>query len=187
MEPAARHRAEAAAFGAVVDRVEAWDAPTPVADWRAIDVVDHLVTWSTGFLAAGGIDLPPGPTVDGDPVAAWHAHAAAIQAVLDDPTRAEATFTHPMAGTHRLADAIDRFYTTDVLMHRWDLAAAAGVAHALDPDTCADLLDGMAQMEDLLRSSGQYGPAVPVADDANPVDRLMAFIGRDPSWQPPPT
>ena len=107
--------------------------------------------------------------------------------MLDDPTRAEATFTHPMAGTHRLADAIDRFYTTDVLMHRWDLAAAVGVAHALDPDTCADLLDGMAQMEDLLRSSGQYGPAVPVADDANPVDRLMAFIGRDPSWQPPPT
>ncbi|NED64625.1 TIGR03086 family protein, partial [Streptomyces sp. SID10244] len=30
-----------------------------------------------------------------------------------------------------------------------------------------------------------YGPAVPVADDADPVARLVGFIGRDPEWSPP--
>ena len=37
----------------------------------------------------------------------------------------------------------------------------------------------------MLRSSGQYGAPVPVADDAPVVDRLMGFIGRDPAWAPP--
>jgi len=46
----------------------------------------------------------------------------------------------------------------------------------------AQMLAGMAEIEDLLRSSGQYGPPVAVADDADPVARLMGFIGRDPAW-----
>jgi hypothetical protein len=36
----------------------------------------------------------------------------------------------------------------------------------------------------MLRDSGQYGPAVPVPDDAPVADRLMGFVGRDPAWQP---
>ncbi len=40
-------------------------------------------------------------------------------------------------------------------------------------------------LEQLLRDSGEFGPAVPVADDASAQDKLIAFIGRDPAWQPP--
>ena len=43
----------------------------------------------------------------------------------------------------------------------------------------------MEPMDDVLRASGQYGPRMPVADDADPVSRLMAFVGRDPAWVPP--
>lgn len=32
----------------------------------------------------------------------------------------------------------------------------------------------------MLRDSGRFGPAVPVALDASAQDKLMAFIGRDP-------
>jgi hypothetical protein len=39
-------------------------------------------------------------------------------------------------------------------------------------------------MEQLLRDSGQFGPAVPVAHGASAQDKLMAFIGRDPAWRP---
>ena len=46
--------------------------------------------------------------------------------------------------------------------------------------TCADLLAGMEPIEELLRSSGQYGPRVPVPDDADVQTRLLGFIGRDP-------
>ena len=54
----------------------------------------------------------------------------------------------------------------------------------LDPGLCAELLEGMLPLDELLRASGQYGPRVPVPDDARPQDRLMAFIGRDPGWRP---
>ena len=46
------------------------------------------------------------------------------------------------------------------------------------------MLSGMERVEDAMRGSGQYGPAVPVPDDADAQTRLIAFIGRDPAWWP---
>ncbi|KQY56353.1 MULTISPECIES: maleylpyruvate isomerase family mycothiol-dependent enzyme [unclassified Nocardioides] len=178
-----RHREVAGAFAARVATTPDWEAPAPVAGWTARDVVAHLVEWFPGFLGGGGITLPAGPAVADDPVAAWQHHADAVQHLIE--TRGEESFTHPIAGTHRLADAADRFYTADVFMHTWDLSTATGQEHGLDVDFAATLLEGMAPIEELLRSSGQYGAAVPVADDAPVVDRLMGFIGRDPAWAPP--
>ena len=40
----------------------------------------------------------------------------------------------------------------------------------------------MEPFEELMRSSGQYGPRVAVPDDAPAQDRLLGFIGRDPQW-----
>jgi hypothetical protein len=31
-----------------------------------------------------------------------------------------------------------------------------------------------------------FGPEVPVAADAAPIDKLVAFSGRDPQWTAPP-
>ena len=39
-------------------------------------------------------------------------------------------------------------------------------------------------MEEVLRSSGQFGVRVPVPDDADAQTRLLGFIGRDPDWKP---
>jgi uncharacterized protein (TIGR03086 family) len=179
-EPSERHRAIAAAFTAVVSSVADWDAPTPVAEWNAIDVVGHLVEWPVGFLAAGGIALAP---TSGDPAARWGQHAAAIQALLDGPDR-DTPFTHPQAGSFPLAVAIDMFYTSDVFMHAWDLARSSGQGDPLDADEAARLLEGMLPIDAVLRQSGQYGPRIAVADDASSQDQLMAFIGRDPAWRP---
>jgi hypothetical protein len=55
----------------------------------------------------------------------------------------------------------------------------------LDPEFATRLLDGMSQMEDVLRGSGQYGTVVSVAADADPVTRLAGFIGRDSDWRRP--
>ena len=181
LTPADRHRTIAAGFTEHAAVVQDWAAPTPVTDWTARDIVAHLVGWFTEFLSAGGVALPAGPAVTDDPLAAWTAHAAAVQALLDSDA-ADGDFSHPMAGTHRLADAIDRFYTADVYMHTWDLATANGRKSGLDPEFATHMLTGMVGIEDLLRSSGQYGPPVAVADDADPVTRLVGFIGRDPAW-----
>lgn len=181
--PADRHRAVAGGFGALVDGVTDWAAPSPVPTWTARDVVAHLVEWLPGFLAGGGVTLATGPSVADDPVVAWRHRTALIQDLLDGP-EGRTDFTHPMLGTLPLADALDRFYTADVFMHTWDLGRASGQEVALDEEFCATLLAGMAPIEDVLRSSGQYGPAVDVPTDAPIADRLMGFIGRDPDWTP---
>ncbi|GED97079.1 TIGR03086 family metal-binding protein [Gordonia crocea] len=182
-QPAQRHRAVAREFSDRVAGVADWAAPAPVDGWTARDVVGHLVEWFPGFLAAGGVQLSPGPAVADDPAGAWNHHTEQVQGLLDGPD-ATSEFSHPMAGSMPLAAAIDNFYTADVFMHTWDLARASGQNVALDEEFCATLLEGMAQMEEVLRSSGQYGPAVPVSDDAPVQDRLVAFIGRDPHWSP---
>jgi len=80
--------------------------------------------------------------------------------------------------------AIDQFYTADVFMHTWDLARATGQDDRLDPGFCAQLLARIEQIEEVIRSSGQYGARVEVPDDADPQTRLLGFIGRDPFWTP---
>jgi uncharacterized protein (TIGR03086 family) len=181
--PAERHRGVAGGFATIVDRITDWDAPSPVEPWSASDVVAHLVDWSTGFLAGGEVDLPAADQGASDPADRWRSHQHAIQALLDDAATAATTFGHPMVGTHRLDVAIDMFYTADVFMHTWDLAEAAGADHQLDTAFAEHLLEGMRPIENALRSSGHYGPAVPVSDDADPVTKLMAFVGRDPAWR----
>ena len=179
-DPAGRHRAVTAGFTARVRGASDWDAPAPVAGWRARDVVGHLVEWFPDFLkSATGLVLDRGPSPEEDPVAAWHVHADAVQRLLDGP-EASTPFRHPMVGEMPLPDAVDRFYTSDVFMHTWDLARATGQDERLDPQTCADLLAGMAPIEELMRSSGQFGPRVPVPGDADVQTRLLGFIGRDP-------
>jgi uncharacterized protein (TIGR03086 family) len=179
------HRRIAGRFSACVHGVGSrWDDPTPVAEWTVRDIVRHLVEWFPAFLASGSdVRLPVVPSVDDDPVGAWEAHRAAVQAVLDDPATSAKVLTNPHLGEVPLPDAIDRFYTADVFMHTWDLARATGQDDTLDADTCAAMLEGMAGFEDAMRGSGQYGRRVEVPDDAPVQDRLIAFIGRNPDWR----
>jgi uncharacterized protein (TIGR03086 family) len=190
MNPADRHRAVAAGFASVVAAVNDWDAPTPVSEWVARDVVAHLTDWFPAFLAAGGIELSAAPAAVVDPAGAWRQRTAKVQELLDRPS-ADRVLTHPIAGTHPLSGAVDMFYTADVYMHTWDLARATGIDANLDPVFASQLLTGMESMEAVLRGSGQYGPGVPVPADADPVSRLMGFVGRNPAFnatnQPDPS
>jgi uncharacterized protein (TIGR03086 family) len=183
MGPADEHRAIAAMFTTTVEGadVDAWSAPAPVDGWTARDVVRHLVEWFPAFLAgAASIELPSGPSVDEDPVGAWQCQTEAVQALLDDPDTAGQVHDLPHIGEMTLAQAIDMIYTPDVFMHRWDLARATGQDETLDPERCARMLEGMLPMDEVLRQSGQYGPRVEVADDADVQTQLLAFIGRTP-------
>jgi len=183
--PAERHRQVGQLFTDRVRGTRFWDAPSPVAGWVARDIVRHLTQWLPGFLSAGAaIELPSGPSVDDNPVAAWQTHCTAVQALLDDPATADRVLANPHTGALALDRAIDQFYTADVFMHTWDLARATGQDDRLDPGFCAQLLAGMEQMEEVIRSSGQFGVRVEVPDDAGPQTRLLGFIGRDPFWTP---
>jgi uncharacterized protein (TIGR03086 family) len=181
--PAERHREIGRVFTDRVRGTRSWDVPSPVAEWTARDVVRHLTEWLPSFLS-GGIQLPAGPSVDNDPVGAWQAQYDAVQALLDDPATADLVLSNRHIGEVPLDRAIDQFYTTDVFMHTWDLARATGQDDRLDSDFCTELLARMEPLEEVMRSSGQYGARVPVKDDADAQTKMLGFIGRDPDWTP---
>jgi uncharacterized protein (TIGR03086 family) len=187
LTPAEEWREVAGDFTARVDGAapESWDAPAPVEGWAARDVVRHLVEWFPSFLESGaGVRVPVVTSVDDDPVAAWHELDDGVRALLDDPATAATVLSDPHIGDVPLGEAVSRFFTADVFMHTWDLARATGQDDRLDEERCAALLAGMEPIEDVMRSSGQYGPRVPVPGDAAAQDRMLGFIGRDPAWRP---
>lgn len=171
--------------GGFTERVRAvpddrWNAPAPCEGWVARDVVQHLVEWVPGFFSDSPVRFPPVPAVHEDPVGAWDAVRQGIQSALDDPEVAAAEVTS-RAGTHPVETAVAMFLLPDVLVHTWDLARAAGLDDTLDPAEVQRALDGIGQMdEQMLVASGQFGPRVPVPDDADEQTRLIALTGRTP-------
>lgn len=185
MRPADQHAHDAARFGDLIagaDRA-AWSRPSPVPEWRAIDIVAHLVEWLPGLLTRAGVPLTPftAEEVAQDPATVWHQRTRSVQQVLQESP--DTPFDTPMPGVDTVGAAIDRFYTADIWMHSWDLGEALGVGFDLGDERAAAALAGMEPIETMLRESGQFGPRVPVPDDAGVQDRFMAFLGRDPDWR----
>ena len=82
--------------------------------------------------------------------------------------------------TYRIDQAVNIFCTNDIVVHTWDLARATGLDETLDPDEVHALFVEMEPLDEMLRQSGQYGPRVPVPDDADEQTKLIAFTGRQP-------
>ncbi len=72
--------------------------------------------------------------------------------------------------------------TQDVLVHTWDLARAVGTDDSLDPGWCAIFLDRLPADLNALSASGMFAAAIAVSDQADTQSRLLARLGRDPSW-----
>lgn len=175
MTPAERFRHLAAAFTERVEGTTDWEAPAPCKGWVARDVVAHLTSWVPGFFD-GVLDLP---AATGQPVADWAALRDALQTALDDPEVGSREVTS-RAGTHPVERAVDMFVTGDLLVHTWDLARATGQDERLDPTEVHRMLEGLLPMDEVLRSSGEFGPRVEVPADADEQTRLIAFTGRQP-------
>lgn len=159
---------------------DAWDAPAPCEGWVARDVVRHLVEWLPAFFVdRWNLDAPTIPSADADPAAAWAALDALLRAALADPTVAGAERDTSM-GLRTFAATLDMIGTTDVFLHTWDLARATGGDERLDPDEVHRLYEGMLPLDEMLRTSGHYGPRTEVPDDADEQTKLLAFIGRTP-------
>jgi uncharacterized protein (TIGR03086 family) len=181
-EIAERYRRVARQFSQRVDGVADgdWDRPAPPEGWVARDVVGHLTSWLPDYFFETWdleAELPPDAAVD--PVAAWHSLDRTIQAALDDPEVAGRVRDTRM-GAQSFEDQIDMICTPDVLAHTWDLARATGQDETLDADEVHRFVSAMEPMDELLRTSGHYGPRVPVADGADEQTRMIAFLGRQP-------
>ncbi len=180
-EIADRYRRLADAVTGVVAAVpeERWSSPSPCEGWTARDVVRHLVDSQARFLGSVGREVGAIPSVDADPLGAWKAATAVVQADLDDPARATAGY-EGYFGPTTFEATVERFGCFDLLVHRWDLARAAGLDDRLEPDEVHRVLVDARSMGDVLRGDGICGPEVPAAPGADEQDQLLAFLGRTP-------
>ncbi len=170
----------AADFAATVDAVPAdrWASPSPCEGWTARDVVAHIVDNHRLFEGFVGRSLDDVPPVEDDPGAAFAAARAVVSRHLHDPVAASASFEGQVFGHMTYARAIDRFLASDLLIHRWDLARAAGLEVTLPADEVARVREDAEGFGDALRSPGAFGPEVPAPDGADEQTRLLAFLGR---------
>ena len=176
-----RYRRNADRFAAIVAGVpeSRWSDPSPCEDWTAHDVVRHVVDTQGMFLGLVGRELGEIPSVDDDPPAAWDAARLVVQSDLDDPERADTEFDGYFGRT-TFAEAVNRFLSSDLVVHAWDLAPATGQDETIDPAEAERVLAGARELGDAFRSPGVCGPEVEVPDDADIQTRLVAFYGRTP-------
>jgi uncharacterized protein (TIGR03086 family) len=173
------YRTNAADFNARVEAVpaDAWENQSPCADWKARDVVRHVVDTSGMFLGFIDQKLPPAPSVDEDPVAAWHSARDTIQAALDDPATASKEYDG-FAGKSTFEQGVQKFLGADLIVHTWDLARATGGDETIDPKKAEAMLESLEPMDKMMRQPGAFDEKIdpPQADD--PATRLLNFVGR---------
>lgn len=160
---------------------ERWDAPSPCEGWSVRDVARHVAESQQIFATLVGRELTAGPSIDEDPAGAVVAALAQTQSLLDDPEVATTEFDG-MMGRSTYEQAVDRFASFDLVLHRWDAGAGAGVAVTLEPIDVESLLRGVEQLPaELLamyRSPGVFGPELEAPEGADDQTRVLAFTGR---------
>lgn len=172
---AERHRRLASTFHATVAAVPAGadGQQTPCEGWTIADVVEHVTSTQLDFLTERGVTVPVDPT----PAAV----SAALQEALNDPDIANASYDSYFGPT-TLAETVDAFYCLDLVVHRWDIASAAGLdVHATlsdaDIERCRRLL---APMGDNIRMPGIFAPAIAIDESTTATEQFIAWTGRRP-------
>ena len=165
-------------------------APTPCEGLRLSQLVAHIGGLALAFAAAGRKQFGPltdsSPTFGAEPEPDWRTEYPARLADLAD------AFASPEAwegmsragGVDFPGDVAGIVALTEVVVHGWDVARASGQPYDVDAGTAAAVLPNVIQTAAQGPVEGLFGPAVPIADDAPVLDRLVALTGRDPGWGP---
>lgn len=163
-------------------RPDQLDDPTPCRDWDVRALVTHMigVVMNMGRGASGAELLADMNTVP-------------LDAVIGTQFRAEADRTLAAWITHGLEGEVDvgagpmpaqvgmDINLLDTATHSWDIARATGQDANLPNEVAATALAACRGIvTDDIRKFAGFDPAVPIAGDAGPTDRLVAFLGRQP-------
>jgi uncharacterized protein (TIGR03086 family) len=193
---AGRYRGRADDFERKVAAVrpDQWSNQSPCKDWKARDVVRHIVDMHGAMLRPLGRRLSPAPSVDDDPLAAFRSARADIEAVLYDPALAGTEHDTP-GGRMTVEQHVDQVVSADMVLHGWDLARATGQDDTIDPREVEQMWAATsaipAELMEKMRTPGAFGPGVEVFGPEVKVpqhaplqDRLLGLIGRDPRVTP---
>jgi uncharacterized protein (TIGR03086 family) len=167
-------------------------ASTPCAKFVAGDVVHHLGGLALAFAAAAGKDRGPltgaPPSVDAaqlDPDwrTSYPARLTELAQAWAEPGAWEGMTR--IAAMDMPGEAVGLVALTEVVIHGWDLARATGQPYDADPATAEAVLVSVAEFAAQGPVQGLFGPAVPIADDAPVLERIIALSGREPAWRTP--
>ncbi len=165
-----------------------FDLPTPCPEARVGDLVDHIGTFATGFIAVAhkeGRGGPSRPSAD-NLEAGWRDRIALdLRACANAWRQSEAWEGMTVAGGIELpAEVAGLVVLDELVVHGWDIAVSTGQRYepsVLDVEAASSFVESF----DAPRDGNLFGPVVPVPESAAPLDRLLGLTGRDPSWQPP--
>jgi uncharacterized protein (TIGR03086 family) len=155
----------------------AWSAPSPCAGWSAADVVAHLLETQRHFLQTHGADLGAAPEVPAAPAAAWREHSERVlEAVADDAVADTGYDGH--FGPTTVGATLVQFSVFDMVVHRWDVARAAGLDARLTEAELDRVEAGADGFGPALYMDGVCRPGVEASADADRATRLLARLGR---------
>jgi uncharacterized protein (TIGR03086 family) len=167
---------------------EQLNGSTPCETLSLKDLVGHVGGLALAFTAAARKDfgeLTDTPPVEGAPLddnwrTAYPARLAELAAAWQDPAAWEGMSR--AGGVDFPGDVGGMIALTEVVIHGWDIAVATGQDYDVDPAILDAVLPYMIATAAEGPIEGLFGPAVPIADDAPVLDRVIALSGRDPGW-----
>jgi uncharacterized protein (TIGR03083 family) len=174
------HLAVCRRFGEAVRSAHGkWDRRSPCDEWDARAVLEHVIGFHD-VLVLRPLGLKPTRPRGGtsrlrgkDPQVRW-------QLTYDSLTEALAPGRATPLDAHQLPKL-----TRDVLVHTWDLARAVGAQDRLDPGWCELFYADLPADPQASSPSGMFKAPHAVDNEASEIDvqaRLLARLGRDPSW-----
>lgn len=182
------HLAVCRRFGDTVRSADGkWDHPSPCQGWDARAVLEHVIGFHDVLLLRPMALKPDRPRQD--PQRRWDVTVDRLSELFSSEDLCERVIEVPAVADNP-ATRLDfgtlvPQLTQDVLVHTWDLARAVGADDRLDSGWCA-LCFNRLPAEDL-SASGMFAAPVAVEDDADIQSKLLARLGRNPSWQQPGT
>lgn len=166
---------------------EQLDGPTPCADYRVGDLLDHISSLAVGLAGAARKEgaAPPPPGDAASLAADWRtsipAAVEALAAAWREPGALDGTIE--VGGFDMPAGAAFMVANEELVIHGWDLAKATGQPFtATDGDL--EVVSGFFEQFGPEQRGGGYAPEVATSADGSELDHLIAVSGRDPGWAP---
>jgi uncharacterized protein (TIGR03086 family) len=165
-------------------RPDQFDSPTPCADWNVEQLMNHLIGSLEYFKARG-----EGKAADPPRSASPTSYDQTVQALQNAATATAAAWRRPGALDQKVdggagempGSAMATLALSEMLTHGWDLAKATGQRMPADDVEVDGVLAIMKQTLKPDARKPAFGPETEAPNGAPPIDRLAAFLGRDPS------